>query len=293
MNLEEVKNDVHAFFSFPINTLEYLGEGFDSYVFGTDDEVLKLICPYEGYSGEESMVAEVKGFSLMGNIPDLPVPIPHLHDHGVFTYKNRPTPRGRKIEYWLRMSRLEGHASTFDEIAKSPSAVENLARFLVCLHKQRPVTTDQARDGVAEITIQAKEHASTEEWALMQRLVDDFYATPQPEQVLVHGDMNAHNILLDHGQISGIIDFCEMRYSEPAIDLNPILVASEKFYSTFLERYIAHGGERPNTKAVYLLGAIRSLSSSIWEREAGRLEKSIAHRERGLSLARSAESIVR
>jgi hypothetical protein len=291
MNLEEIKQDVHNFFSFPIDKLEYAGQRFDSFVFGIDDRILKLICPFQGYSGEESMLSEVKGFSLMGAVPNLTLPIPHLYDHGDFTYKHRPAPSGRKIEYWLVMSRLKGHPDTFDEMLKYPAAIDELARFLVSLHQQQPALPSKTRDSVEEITIQAKERASAEEWALMSSLVNDFYATEKSEEVLVHGDMNAHNILLDSGRISGIIDFCETRYSEPEIDMNPILATNEKFYQVFLERYIAHGGKQPNAKAVYLLGAIRSLSGSIWNREARRLEKSAADKKRGLDLARIATSM--
>jgi hypothetical protein len=97
--------------------------------------------------------------------------------------------------------------------------------------------------------------------------------------------MNVHNILMDQGKITGIIDFCDTRHSDLEIDLNPLLVTDSAFYEAFMKRYIACGGKAPNAKAVYLLGAIRSLSGSIWNREAGNLEKSVTHKKRGVELA--------
>jgi aminoglycoside 2''-phosphotransferase len=67
-----------------------------------------------------------------------------------------------------------------------------------------------------------------------------YFNTPDLQRyqpAIIHGDFGGSNILIDGNQISGILDFSAVCYSDPALDIAAISTYTEPFFSHFCQFY--------------------------------------------------------
>lgn len=66
------------------------------------------------------------------------------------------------------------------------------------------------------------------------------------ESAVVHADFRDEHVLVNHGALSGVIDFGDIEIGDPALDLSFLLVYGEDFVRRVLDHYtLPHGGEFP------------------------------------------------
>lgn len=82
---------------------------------------------------------------------------------------------------------------------------------------------------------------------LEQHVPDD----PRPP-VIVHGDYNVHNVLVDDGRVTGILDWECAGFGAPEQDLAYIKphISEHIEWSKFVDHYLAHGGHAVNDEAM-------------------------------------------
>jgi aminoglycoside phosphotransferase (APT) family kinase protein len=134
--------------------------------------------------------------------------------------------------HWSVHRWLAGENATIAPISDWPQAAADLARFIVALHgidttggplagahsshRGVPLT---ARDATTRAAIAALEDtldtaAATAAWEAALRVPEW-----RGEPVWVHGDLQAGNLLVTSGRISGVIDFGCLGVGDPACDL--------------------------------------------------------------------------
>ncbi|MET9634128.1 phosphotransferase [Lentzea sp. NPDC006480] len=130
---------------------------------------------------------------------------------------------------------------------------EDVARFLAALHAIPQ--EEAARTGVemrlpGEIrsTIARKIHRartelslSDELWHYWQSWLDDDSTWP-PRSVVAHADICPANTLVDNGRLSGVIDWTDSLFGDPASDFRR-LVKQYGRLDELIEGYERHGGE--------------------------------------------------
>jgi len=78
-----------------------------------------------------------------------------------------------------------------------------------------PFRVAKAREWLDRLTDLASQHRSAAE-----RILDDGELLgPSSNEVLVHGDLHVRHVLIDEGEISGVIDWGDVCVGDPAIDL--------------------------------------------------------------------------
>jgi len=126
---------------------------------------------------------------------------------------------------WLR-------GTTADITPPDEDQAEPLARFLQCLHVAAPLDAPTSRVRGVPLTQRA---AVVEErlhrlesrtsvvtpavWRAWQHALE---APWEGESTWIHGDLHARNVLVDHGTISGIIDWGDIASGDKATDLAAI-----------------------------------------------------------------------
>lgn len=83
--------------------------------------------------------------------------------------------------------------------------------------------------------------------------------------VLVHGDFNIHNVLVDQGHISVILDWECAGFGAPEQDLAYIKphISEHIAWDKFLAHYLAHGGREPDERTMNFGMAYAALRASL------------------------------
>lgn len=127
---------------------------------------------------------------------------------------------------------------------------KQLADFLSMLHHLAPsrlgldLPLQDMPDWVRTFYIEVREHLfpgmRPDARQVLTEHFDDYFNTPalqlyQP--TIIHGDFGGSNILFENNQISGILDFSSVCFSDPALDIASLSTYGEAFFSHFCHFY--------------------------------------------------------
>lgn len=193
-----------------------LANGWDNLVCRLGEEFLVRL-PRRALAAE--LVAHEQRWlpELAGRLP-LPVPSP--------VRVGRPTahyPWG-----WSVVPFLPGRIAARSELDDPWSGAGALGGFLDALHAPAPSQAPaNAFRGIplagrAEGVLTALAHVDPADRAAALRVWETAVATPAWDgpPLWLHGDLHPANILVDHGQISAVIDFGDITAGDPATDLS-------------------------------------------------------------------------
>jgi macrolide phosphotransferase len=142
-----------------------------------------------------------------------------------------------------------------DREALLPVFIDSLAEAIAALHRINleaaaaagvPVLSpDESRQSLARKMEQVKRVWGVSEplWQRWQAWLEDDPCWP-PHSALLHGDMHAGHILVDHEtRVTGLIDWTEAEVGDPATDFALLLALfGEEVLGALLDRYQAAGG---------------------------------------------------
>jgi aminoglycoside phosphotransferase (APT) family kinase protein len=232
-------------------TVRELGHGLDNVAFIADDLVLRVT---DGHS----ILREARLLTVVSARVSIPVPVPRFADEnlGVLAYRLLP---GRP---------LLGRTADLD-LARS------LGRFLRELH-----TIDKATvEDLAPI-----EEADPTEWlddldgpSELIKLVHSSVPQLAMHRVLAHADLGAEHILEQDGLPTGVIDWSDAAYTDPALDFARLY---RDFGPQFLTAALdAYGGMDDPDEAmarITFFARCAALEDLAYGREHGRSEYSQA-----------------
>ena len=129
---------------------------------------------------------------------------------------------------WLISRWLDGQNATLERIADPTQAAGDLAGFISALQAVDP-TGGPAPDGRGGPLAPRDEWTRDSIAALADEIDVDLVTTAwetaleAPEwsdpPVWIHGDLDARNMLVQHGRLSGVLDFATMAVGDPASDV--------------------------------------------------------------------------
>ena len=194
-----------------------LANGWDNVVFRVGGDLLARLPRRE--LGARLVGYEQRWLPVLA--PQLPLPIP------------APVRTGQPgLGYpwpWSIVPYLPGQVAADTPPADPAAAAASLGGFLAALHTPAPPDapdnpfrgvpladrTDTVMQNLAAVADQVDARAARRAWAVA-------LAAPRWRQppVWVHGDLHPANILVDRGQLSGVIDFGDLTAGDPAADLS-------------------------------------------------------------------------
>jgi aminoglycoside phosphotransferase (APT) family kinase protein len=220
--------------------VEFLANGWDNELYRVGNELVARL-PRRAL-GAQIIINEQRW--LPGLAPRLPLPIPYPERTGV---------PGCGYPYsWSVVPYLPGvpaaQASSFDPAA----AAAAVGGFLGALHVPAPADApanpfrgvplaERAGTFAANLTLiggQVDRHAVLRAW-------DAALAAPRYDgpPVWLHGDLHPANILVNDGQVSGVIDFGDITAGDPASDLSVAwMLLPLDWHASFWSAYQAAGG---------------------------------------------------
>ncbi len=106
----------------------------------------------------------------------------------------------------------------------------------------------------------------------LRRATSPYAATVLPNTDVVHGDLRSGNILVQHGQITGVIDMVYAGYGTRAIDLATMLhtIDSDDYAPAVRNRLRAHVIERFGPDVYAICMAYRVIVTVVWAIRQGR-----------------------
>ncbi len=72
--------------------------------------------------------------------------------------------------------------------------------------------------------------------------VDDFLAPNRPDRGLTHGDLTEDHLFLDHGSLTGIIDWGDAQATDPFYDLPPLYLGAFRADRSLLQAFLTGYG---------------------------------------------------
>jgi len=220
--------------------VEFLANGWDNELYRVGNELVARL-PRRAL-GAQIIINEQRW--LPGLAPRLPLPIPYPERTGI---------PGCGYPYsWSVVPYLPGvpaaQASSFDPAA----AAAAVGGFLGALHVPAPADApanpfrgvplaERAGTFAANLTLiggQVDRHAVLRAW-------DAALAAPRYDgpPVWLHGDLHPANILVNDGQVSGVIDFGDITAGDPASDLSVAwMLLPLDWHASFWSAYQAAGG---------------------------------------------------
>jgi aminoglycoside phosphotransferase (APT) family kinase protein len=195
--------------------LSFLAEGWDNAVWRLGDDRLVRLPRRE--SAAPLALHEHRWLPRLAPTLPLPIPAPVFVGH----------PEGEYPWHWSVVPLLSGSLASMRAPLSSPSAARALAGFLRALHV--PAPDDAPHSPFRAVALSARADTFEERLALL----DDetvarangewMLATSAPPwlgaRVWIHGDLHPGNVLIESGELSGIIDFGDLTAGDPATDL--------------------------------------------------------------------------
>ena len=129
---------------------------------------------------------------------------------------------------WLICRWLDGENATLERIADPSLAATDLAGFISALQAVDPTggpapdgrggplapRDEWTRDSIAALADEIDVDLVTAAWETALQ-APEWSAPP----VWIHGDLDARNMLVQHGRLSGVLDFATMAVGDPASDV--------------------------------------------------------------------------
>ncbi|HTQ88030.1 MAG TPA: aminoglycoside phosphotransferase family protein [Streptosporangiaceae bacterium] len=225
--------------------VEFLANGWDNELYRVGDELVARL-PRRALGAQ---IIKNEQRWLPGLAPRLPLPVPYPERIGV---------PGCGYPYgWSVVPYLPGvpaaQASSFDP----GGAAAAVGGFLGALHVPAPADAPAnpfrgvplARragtfaDSLALLTGQADQDQA--DWDAVRRVQDAALAAPRYDgpPAWLHGDLHPANILVNDGQVSGVIDFGDITAGDPASDLSVAwMLLPLDCHAAFWSAYQAAGG---------------------------------------------------
>jgi aminoglycoside phosphotransferase (APT) family kinase protein len=207
-------------------SLQLLGEGFDNSVWVIDEE-----WAFRFPRRAQAVPLVDRELAVLPRLADLvPAPIPI------------PAFVGEPSEFFPRPFFGHGLLAGVEPADACLTAADRvrlgvgIARFLRALHAPRtrsavdperalpvdpnrradmPFRVEKAREWLDRLPDLASRHRSAAE----RILADGELLEPTSDEALVHGDLHARHVLVDAGELSGVIDWGDVCLGDPAIDL--------------------------------------------------------------------------
>ena len=190
--------------------------GTDNALFRLGDDKLLRLPRRERSTGQ--VEKDVRWLPVLA--PRLPVAIPEVLAVG--------RPADGYPWTWGVYRRLVGETLPADRLEEAGSTAGALARFLIAL---RSVGTDGGPAGISRgVPLVVRDEAARAAIAELGDQIDGRAATALWEEALgapdwdreptwIHGDLMPGNILIDNGQLAGVIDWSLLSVGDPACDL--------------------------------------------------------------------------
>ena len=195
-----------------------LANGWDNIIYRLGDDLL-IRLPRRTL-GAEILLHEQRWLPVLA--PRLPVPVP------------APVRVGRPAAGypwpWSVVPYLPGEVAARTPPADPSQAAASLGRFLNALHT--PADPDAPVNQFRGIPLADRDATVQDNMALLAHsdidtaAVNDLWETAKAApphdgpRLWLHGDLHPANILVDHGQLSGVIDFGDITSGDPASDLS-------------------------------------------------------------------------
>jgi len=173
--------------------------------------------------------------------PSLPLPVP------VPVYDGRP---GAGYPWpWSLTPLIPGVSAALASFLDLNRCADQLGAFLVALH--RPAPADAPENRFRGMPLIERDAPTRERLELLgddidrprlERLWEESLSAPvhRGPGVWIHGDLHPHNLLVDGGVISGVMDFGDLTSGDPATDL---AIGWSLFESHHRKRFLAaYGG---------------------------------------------------
>ena len=164
-------------------------------------------------------------------------------------------PQGRYPWPWSIVPWLPGR--TADQEAPPSTEAVLLAEFLTALHQ--PAPTDAPANPVRGVPLATRADAVAERVERLRRKTDlitprllaiwqaALNASPCTTRQWLHGDLHPLNIIVQHGRITGIIDWGDLTGGDPATDLAALWMLFDA--SARGSALVAYGGIDPELEA--------------------------------------------
>jgi aminoglycoside phosphotransferase (APT) family kinase protein len=216
------------------------------------------------------MKREVKGLKILKKLKGLPIKIPSLIDFGIFPKNHALAKHG--IGAWTLTSRLSGKCVSFKKLMNYPKAIDDLGKFLAFLHshtsKIKILGRIQAEKSIEEMS---KNTGAKSDERIVRSLANRVKNLELANLTLIHGDINASNILIHKGRVSGIVDFAEMNYDFREFDWCHAMFVPE-FAHLLQKAYYRHGGQMLDSNNLYLMAAVNETWNMLADESTGRHE---------------------
>ncbi|HEX6522068.1 MAG TPA: aminoglycoside phosphotransferase family protein [Streptosporangiaceae bacterium] len=195
-----------------------LSNGWDNVIYRLGDDLL-IRLPRRSL-GAEILLHEQRWLPLLAQRLPLPVPAPVRVGRPAAGY---PWP-------WSVVPYLPGEVAARTPPADPSHAAASLGRFLNSLHT--PADPDAPVNQFRGVPLAERDDTVQDNMSLLTHTdfdtgaVSDLWETAKVApphdgpRLWLHGDLHPANILVDHGQLSGVIDFGDITSGDPACDLS-------------------------------------------------------------------------
>jgi aminoglycoside phosphotransferase (APT) family kinase protein len=191
------------------------GNGWDNVIARAGDRVVRLPRRAQTAALIES---ELRWLPVLAGRLPLPVPVPE--------FAGRPSakfPWSWSVARWL-----PGRAASVEPPDDLTAAAEDLAGFIVALHRPAPEDAPVSayrggplKDRAEAVRKRAGDFREVIDQKRVLTLWEILRATPewQGPALWLHGDLHPSNLLTYRGRLSGVIDFGDLTRGDPATDL--------------------------------------------------------------------------
>src|SRR6516225_4270326 len=225
--------------------IEFLANGWDNELYRVGDGLVARL-PRRALGAE---IIKNEQRWLPGLAPTLPLPIPYPERTGVPAHGYRYS--------WSLVPYLPGvpaaEAGSFDPAG----AAAIVGGFLGALHVPAPADApanpfrgvplaERAGNFAANLALlTGQADKDRADWDAVLRVWDAALAAPRYDgpPVWLHGDLHPANVLVNDGQVSGVIDFGDITAGDPAGDLSVAwMLLPRDCHDSFWSAYQAAGG---------------------------------------------------
>ncbi len=270
MTIEEVVHDalIESEPDLPAPPWKETGHGVWGTVYDLGDgTVLKLVRKRGGLGSAAGLIhRETSALAALGGQRVGGFQLPALLGHGTLSLPANPFVA--PLEGWLRLSRLNGEILSA-RVPSDPDARqrlgERLGAAIADFHAATPALNNAGKIPITDPIDRAIGLLQTalpkpEDKILCERLRTRWHERDTPTPVLLHGDINFSNVLVDEEGGFGLADFAECGYGPAHADFRHLESRPELRDAVFLG-YRAVSGAPIDTETYYLAATVNALAT--------------------------------
>ncbi|PCJ68926.1 MAG: hypothetical protein COA62_14015 [Rhodobiaceae bacterium] len=273
MTLMMIEEMVHAALiesaqDLPAPPWKEMGHGVWGTVYDLGDgSVLKLVRKRGGLGSAAGLIhRETSVLAALGGQRVGGFQLPALLGHGDLSLPANPFVA--PLEGWLRLSRLNGKILSAS-VPTGPDARqrlgEQLGAAIADFHAATPALSDAGKIPTTDpidraIGLLATALPKPEDKLLCERLRVRWHKQERPAPVLLHGDINFSNVLVDDDGGFGLIDFAECGYGPAHADFRHLESRPEFRDAVFLGYRVASGAPI-DIDTYYLAATVNALAT--------------------------------